>query len=325
MIRTSPPRATGLALIALLTLVLAACSSTGGKRPRSSPPMLGGPANTPHWTFAMVTHSAPVTPSGTSCRAAPSRPPPRTTSTSSTPTATTPTSRLSSSRPPSTARRRPGRHPRQPGTPQAVVAKAVKAGIPVITFNSGVARRSSARWPLRPGRDDRRQGGRRRLTEGGKKRAVRAARAGPRRARGALRGREADLAPARWTICMSTAPTCPTCSPPSGQAQAGQVHRLRRHPRRAVRPDAVKASQASSNAKIGTFDLNAAGRHDQVRPGAVGRRPAAVPAGLRGHRLAVAVPINGDILGGGQPVLTGPSSSTGQRRHGGGYAERGTR
>ena len=56
-------RAMGIALIAVLALVLAACSATGGKKaadaaanPQS---VAAGHANTPHYTIAMITHAQP--------------------------------------------------------------------------------------------------------------------------------------------------------------------------------------------------------------------------------------------------------------------------
>jgi len=59
MIRTGR-RATGVALIALLTLVVAACSSTGGKQAtEQSQQPAAGQANTPRYTIAMITHAAP--------------------------------------------------------------------------------------------------------------------------------------------------------------------------------------------------------------------------------------------------------------------------
>jgi simple sugar transport system substrate-binding protein len=48
------------ALIALAALILAACSSTGGKAAQESgAPLAAGKANTPHYTVAMITHQAP--------------------------------------------------------------------------------------------------------------------------------------------------------------------------------------------------------------------------------------------------------------------------
>src|SRR5215467_6615324 len=59
MIR-SGRRATGIALIALLTLVVAACSSTGGKKAaEQGQQVTAGHANTPRYTIAMITHAAP--------------------------------------------------------------------------------------------------------------------------------------------------------------------------------------------------------------------------------------------------------------------------
>jgi simple sugar transport system substrate-binding protein len=50
----------GLALIAILALGLAACSSTGGKAAtNNTASVAAGHANTPHYTIAMITHAAP--------------------------------------------------------------------------------------------------------------------------------------------------------------------------------------------------------------------------------------------------------------------------
>jgi simple sugar transport system substrate-binding protein len=50
----------GAALIVILALVVAACSSTGGKKAaQQGSAVSAGHANTPHYTFAMITHAAP--------------------------------------------------------------------------------------------------------------------------------------------------------------------------------------------------------------------------------------------------------------------------
>jgi simple sugar transport system substrate-binding protein len=55
-------RAMGIALIAVLALVLAACSATGGKKAANAAngttSVAAGHANTPHYTIAMITHAA---------------------------------------------------------------------------------------------------------------------------------------------------------------------------------------------------------------------------------------------------------------------------
>jgi simple sugar transport system substrate-binding protein len=56
----SRTRVLATALIALATLILAACSSTGGKAAQQAGSGLAaGKASTPHYTFAMITHAAP--------------------------------------------------------------------------------------------------------------------------------------------------------------------------------------------------------------------------------------------------------------------------
>jgi len=57
-------RALGIVLLMILPLVLAACSATGGKRAAEAAQNGGanvaaGHANTPHYTIAMITHAAP--------------------------------------------------------------------------------------------------------------------------------------------------------------------------------------------------------------------------------------------------------------------------
>src|SRR5712691_8148069 len=56
----SRKRALGIALFMILPLVLAACSTTGGKKAaQGGTSVAAGHANTPHYTIAMITHAAP--------------------------------------------------------------------------------------------------------------------------------------------------------------------------------------------------------------------------------------------------------------------------
>src|SRR6266705_1702102 len=56
----SRKRALGIALFMILPLVLAACSTTGGKKAaQGGSSVAAGHANTPHYTIAMITHAAP--------------------------------------------------------------------------------------------------------------------------------------------------------------------------------------------------------------------------------------------------------------------------
>jgi len=57
-------RAIGIALLMILPLILAACSTTGGKKAAQAAQgggtsVAAGHANTPHYTVAMITHAAP--------------------------------------------------------------------------------------------------------------------------------------------------------------------------------------------------------------------------------------------------------------------------
>jgi simple sugar transport system substrate-binding protein len=57
---SKPRKAIGLAVIAVLALVLAACSATGGKRAtEAAQNVTAGHANTPQYTVAMITHAGP--------------------------------------------------------------------------------------------------------------------------------------------------------------------------------------------------------------------------------------------------------------------------
>ena len=56
----SPRRVIGIALLMILPLILAACSSTGGKKAaQGGSTVAAGKATTPHYTIAMITHAAP--------------------------------------------------------------------------------------------------------------------------------------------------------------------------------------------------------------------------------------------------------------------------
>ena len=56
-------RAVSAALLAVVVLVLAACSATGGKRAaeaaQDGTSVAAGHASTPHYTIAMITHAGP--------------------------------------------------------------------------------------------------------------------------------------------------------------------------------------------------------------------------------------------------------------------------
>ena len=53
-------RAIGIALLLILPLILAACSTTGGKKAaQAGSSVAAGHANTAHYTVAMITHQAP--------------------------------------------------------------------------------------------------------------------------------------------------------------------------------------------------------------------------------------------------------------------------
>ena len=91
---------------------------------------------------------------------------------------------------------------------------------------------------------------------------------------------------------------------------AGQVDHQHRHAGRADRAGraAGQSRAPAATAKIATFDLNQDAAQ-AIKDGkiAVLGRPAALRAGLPGRLMLWLNITNGNDLGGGKPVLTGPS------------------
>ena len=117
----------------------------------------------------------------------------------------------------------------------------------------------------------------------------------------------------RWTTSTSTAPTCPTCSPPSrpSSSPTSPSTPSSRWARRSPTTAAKASDQAGSKAEIDTFDLNpqvATSLKDGTLGFAVDQQPY-----LQGYEavdLLWLYRYNADMLGGGQPVLTGPQIVT---------------
>ena len=299
----TPRKATTLIAICTIGLALATltgCSSSGGKSSEDKPGSGSGQgvkgAGTPRMKIAMVTHSGEgdtfwdIVQSGAKQAAAKDNvevPLLRTTRRAR--------SRPSSSRPPST-RRSTGIVVTlaKPEAVKAVVAKAVKAGIPVVTINSGarVLRGGRRARPHRAGRVGGRRG-RRRGTEQARPEEgrLRHPRTGQRVAGGALRRGEEDLQgrgrePQRrghqharlHLLHRGEAPGRPrpsTRSSPSARRSPPSPSRPRR--------------SAGAKAEVDTFDLNAeVVKRLKAQGGRLRRRPAALPPGLSRRRRAVA-------------------------------------
>ena len=116
---------------------------------------------------------------------------------------------------------------------------------------------------------------------------------GSGRAGGALRRVSRPTAPGTENLQVDGTDIPSVTSTIGAKLQQDPVHRLHRDARCAHRAGgpASRSSRPGSEAKVVTFDLNAdVGQADQGRQDPVRGRPAAVPAGLPGGRLAVAVP-----------------------------------
>ena len=107
---------------------------------------------------------------------------------------------------------------------------------------------------------------------------------------------------------------------PAGQARRGQLDRLHRHARRPDRPrrPARRWTQAGSEAKLVTFDLNADAAQ-AIKDGKIQFSIDQQPY-VQGYLAVPSLYLNmknGNDIGGGGPVLTGPSfvDSDQHRRH----------
>ena len=205
----------------------------------------------------------------------------------------------------------------KPDAMKAVVAKAVKAGIPVITVNSGSEQSKAFGALTHIGQDETIAGeavGERAEQAGPQEGPLRPPRAGQRRPRAALRRREEDLRRHRCRTCTSTAPTCPTSSPSiEAKLQADKSIDAVVTLGAPFADAAVKAKEtAGSKAEIDTFDLNA-----KVAAGAQGPARSASPStssptsrATRPSTCSGSTATTANVLGGGLPVLTGPQIIT---------------
>ena len=290
-------RLAAIAGASVLVLGLVACSSTGGKPEETGGGMGAGQANTPRVTIAMITHEVPgdsfwdlirkgaagrrgqgqhraavlqrpggAEPGATSCR-----------------TPSTAASRASPSRWPSP-------------TPMAPAVKAALAkGIPVVAFNSGFDDWKAMGVQEYFGQDEKLAGeaAGERLQQGRRQEGpLRDPGAGPGRARSPLRRRQGRASRGSPRSSTSTARTCRRWSrrsPPSCSRTQSIDHVVTLGAPIAL--TAVQSVEQRGQLRQGRHlrHQRRAGRRDQGRRRAVGRRPAAVPAGLSGDRLAVAL------------------------------------
>ncbi len=325
--------------MAILALVLAACSSTGGKRAAEAAAagqtsVAAGHANTPHYTIAMITHAAPgdtfwdIIRAGATAAAAKDN---ITLKYSSDPDPTKQAQLITdaiNSKVNGIAVTDPA-----PAAICPTVKAARAAGIPVVMFNAGVNnwQQCGGMIVLRTGRIHRgRRGGQAARVGRRQERALRAAGPGPGPARGPVRGREAGLG-SEGTMSKLYV---------NGEDNSAMLSSMTAELTRNKSIDAVitlgapvalvaiqAIAAAHSTTKLYTFDTNAA-EIAKIKSGqvqwAVDQQPY-----LQGYVSVDSLWLyltNGDVLGGGVTVLTGPAfidaSNVAQVAA---YAARGTR
>ena len=278
----SRKRAVGIAVMAILALVLAACSSTGGKRAAEAAAaaperaVAAGHANTPHYTIAMITHAAPgdtfwdIIRAGATAAAAKdnitlkysSNPDPTQQAQLITDAINSHVNGIAVTDPD------PGGH--VPDGPEGQGGRDPRGHVQRGRHQLAAVRRDGV---LRPGRSHRgRRGGQAARGGGRQERALRPAGPGPGSARGPVRGREAGprlrghdeqaLRERRGQLGHAVLD--------DGRAHQEQEHRRGHHPRRAgrARRHPGASQQAHSTTKLYTFDTNAA-EIAKIKSGAV--------------------------------------------------------
>jgi simple sugar transport system substrate-binding protein len=326
----------GAAGIAILTLVLAACSATGGKKAAEAAAgaASAGHANTPHYTFAMITHAQPgdtfwdIIRAGASAAAAKDNV----------------TYRYSNNQDPTQQAQLiqdainshvDGIAVTDPD-PQALcptIQKAKAAGIPVVMFNAGVANWQQCGGMEYFGQDE---------TIAGVAAGKRLATAGAKHVLCVLQAQGQVQLEARCTGVQQGLGSEGTMTKlyVNGTDNAAMQSTMNAKLTQDKTIDAVitlgapvalvaiQSIQSShSNAKLYTFDTNAA-EIAKIKSGAVQWAVDQQPY-LQGYEAIDSLWLwktNGDVLGGGQTTLTGPSfidaSNVAQVSQ---YAQRGTR
>ncbi|MGW1765695.1 sugar ABC transporter substrate-binding protein [Streptomyces sp. NPDC002073] len=319
-VRTGAARVVGALLAAVLGASLAGCSSTGGKRAEErarAAAEQGRPAvSTPRWTFAMVTHAGDgdtfwdIVQKGAEEAAAKDN--------------------INFVYSHDDQAQQQAQFVQnaidqkvqgiivslaKPEALKDVIAKAVKAGIPVITVNSGSAQSKAYGALTHIGQDEEIAGEAvgAELTERGKKKAVCVL-----HEQGNV-GHEQRCAGAKKTF-GGTLENLYVEGTNMPSVQAAIQAKLQADPSvdavvtlgAPFAPTAVKAKDAArSKAEIDTFDLNESVARD-LQSGALGFAVDQQPY-LQGYEavdLLWLYRYNADVLGGGRPVLTGPQIVT---------------
>lgn len=328
-------RAVGAASIALLALAAAACSSTGGKKAADQAQAVSaGHASTPHYTFAMITHAQPgdtfwdIIRAGARAAAAKDNVTFKYSNSDDPAKQATLIQDAVNSKADGIAVTDPN-----PGALCPAIKKAVAAGIPVVMFNAGVANWQQCGALEYFGQDESIAGqaaGQRLAAAGARKVLCVLQDQGQIQLESRCAGVQQGLGSAGTMEKLYVNGADPSAVQSTLTAKLTQDKSID-----AVitlgAPEALIAiqsvSQASSSAKIYTFDTNAAEiskiKSRQVQ-WAVDQQPY-----LQGYEAIDALWLykaNGDVLGGGRTVLTGPSfidssnvATVAQ------YAERGTR
>ena len=325
----------GLALFAALALTLAACSNSGGKKAaEAAANPVAGHANTPHYTFAMITHAAPgdtfwdIIRKGEAAAAAKDNVTVNYSNNDDPTKQATLIQDAINSKVDGIAVTDPD--------PQAIcpsIKKAVAAGIPVVMFNAGVINWQQCGGMSFFGQDETIAGiaaGKRLASEGAKKVLCVLQAQGQVQLEARCDGVKQGLRSTGTMEKLYVDGTNNSAMLSSMSAKLSQDKGID-HVITLGAPVALVAlqavGQATSNAKVVTFDTNPA-LVTKIKSGqvvwAVDQQPF-----LQGYESIDALwlfKVNGNILGGGQTVLTGPSfidsSNIGKVAV---YASRGTR
>lgn len=318
--RRSRSRAIGIALFMVVPLILAACSATGGKRAaeraaNGGAGVVAGHANTKRYTVAMITHASPgdtfwdIIRNGATAAAAKDN---ITLKYSSDPDPTKQAQLITdaiNSRVDGIAVTDPN-----PGALCPTIAKAKQAGIPVVMFNAGYTNWQTCGGMEYFGQDEMIAGvaAGKRLAAAGKKNVLCVLQAQGQaqleaRCAGVKQGLGSEGTMSKLYV--------------NGTDNAAVLSSLSADLTRAKSTDAVitlgaqfaviaiqALSQAHSTAKLYTFDTSAA-EIAKIKSGqvqwAVDQQPY-----LQGYLSVDSLwlyLVNGDSIGGGQTVLTGPS------------------
>ena len=328
-------KALAAALIAISAVVLAACSSTGGKKAteQASAPS-AGKANTPHYTFAMITHAAPgdtfwdIIRAGATAAAAKDNVTLKYSNNDDPTQQATLIQDAINSKVNGIAVTDPA-----PAAICPTIKKAVAAGIPVVMFNAGVSNWQQCGGMEYFGQDE---------TIAGVAAGKRLAAAGAKHVLCVLQAQgqvqlEARCAGVKQGLGSEGTMTKLYVNGTDNSAMlSGMTSKLTQDksidavitlgaPVALVAIQAI--SQANSSAKLYTFDTNAA-EIAKIKSGAVQWAVDQQPY-LQGYESIDSLWLyltNANVLGGGQTVLTGPSfidaSNVAKVAQ---YAERGTR